>query len=478
MPTKAANKRKRPTKDANAVPKRARKNEPEPARSQRLEAFLNMPEDVFNEITQHLDPRDLLSLSKTSKGFRSVAFVPSRKSFGRFQRDCVQRAHVNIKCDDIPKKIKALYDMKLLDVVWNAAALGLAKPVPQKPKAPRKLKEWWAHEETVKRLLKEHEEANDKEEWMKNKTAELFACEKASFSDEETWKQWMTKEKTYIVEGRKKVIMSKLADLGWSEELQDSELVERVWSAACKMLNNEVIDKAWAKGKNELQDVLLENRREKMLKQRRIAIHERTALLQVIYDEYTGRHPANEVIAPLHVVKKHEPAFERYIANTPIEVAEADVSKALKELVNQRVPELSKQWLQMMDEWLQMISGGTNKLPLNMSLAKMFFTCDCGSVMQYSAVFIHECVANELTHDDGGRAIQILELVGKDSTTTTVDDMDALDPVFECLECADRYGTQTTRTLLNWRGAVRHLLKCQDRKTRELKLKLLQSNLS
>ena len=225
---------------------------------------------------------------------------------------------------------------------------------------------------------------------------------------------------------------------------------------------------------------------------RKALLKKRQHLIKQVRSDYVATCAVNEVIPPASDLYLFPP-LRHIVEDTPVE---NEVTLETFHEVQDLIPKFIAVWkVQTCEKLMGMIAEATKKdepqvyVPQpDVNLATSVFRCNKYECNQsrplfYPAVLMHACASeytyfNAIEDDDedlvdfctncrlhpwnagnvisfwtaaSQTAAELVELCGRDPKTTTIQEMDCADPIFECVYCgSDRQG----RLMMTWRRGV------------------------
>ncbi|TFK25773.1 hypothetical protein FA15DRAFT_703389 [Coprinopsis marcescibilis] len=291
--------------------------------------------------------------------------------------------------------------------------------------------------------------------------------------------RWLLKYNDQRWADNKACLTTKLEEQGWAEELKGRDIEKTFWKITYveKLLNKRFVSLDWSKVNQRISGILEPMKRERLIKERKQLVDKRLVILTSYYVKYAEQILLPNIVAPMPVLLE-DPDIKNIIEDLPAETAEDAILEALNNYVVTKLPETTQRWLDHIDDTLiSILKEAAEKentsedftVPLTLDLATSYFYCGC-SKMHSSRVPVHECThgttygnrerlvdAREIMKFDkkaSKEASSIVIMVGKDPKTTTIAEMDELDPIFECVNCRRFGGPVKGPKMINWRGAV------------------------
>ncbi|TFK38759.1 hypothetical protein BDQ12DRAFT_651090 [Crucibulum laeve] len=344
-----------------------------------------------------------------------------------------------------------------------------------------KLVEWKRVKRTKRELILAH--ANLCEEW--------FSCRSLA----------QTEKLEQVKEDRIKHITAKLTELGWGEEIQRMDIYE-FESHPNIGVKKGLTDRIWENIKPKVVQFMEDVKARRLVREKKNTMKCRQALMEEVRQAYALTCPPNSIIPPATDIYCFKP-FLSIIEDTPFN---EDVTIESFHDVMHLLPTLIEDWRRRKDrQLLDMIATATTLSDVDekyLHLATTTFSCiachyrKCS--LTYPRILVHKCASStyfclvkwekselaELfsnlrrTTWNYGRQInfntamyqetrKVVKLCGLDPDTTTVEGMDTLNPIFECVYC---YNNIKGRCCLTWRAAPCHILSRHEANTAALKL--------
>ncbi|TFK41664.1 hypothetical protein BDQ12DRAFT_710696 [Crucibulum laeve] len=441
-----------------------------------LKQVTEVPLDILFEIFSQLDPIDLLHLARTTKSLRAVMMHPSSASiwkqalanvtglpgcpgdmqepkyanliFDTFCHYCLASNVHNIvwemgkrvcsKCcfdsnlytynfdiEQLPRNItmelvpcvdikttkirrgrrdkltRAFYCVKIAKQ-WNSEYKALVAD-------DRALVEW----KRVKRAKRERilAHANLCEEWFKRRS--LTQAEKQE----------------QVKEDRIKQITAKMSELGWGEEIQRMNIGE-FRSHPNIEIKKGLTDRIWENIKPKVVQFMEDVKARRLMLEKKTTMKRRHPLMEEVREAYALTCPPNTIIPPATDIYCFNP-FRSIVEDTPFN---EDVTIESFRDVMDLLPTLIEDWRKRKDrQLLNMIATATTLSDTTWNYAEQ---------INFDIAMYQE-------------TRKVVELCGLDPDTTTAEEMDKLNPVFECVPC---YRTSEGRCCLTWRTAAHHTL--------------------
>ncbi|KAG7452375.1 uncharacterized protein BT62DRAFT_990614 [Guyanagaster necrorhizus] len=511
-------------------------NGPVVKKRRNLRGFLRMmkdvPLDVVYEVFGHLDPLDLLQLSRTSKQLRHLLLQDSARSVWKTARSNVDGL------PDIPPDLNEAQYAQLLFGTYCQSCLKPARRAQWETRtrlckkcfltspdfidwmSPQIDSPWRLYNPLVsmddgramyfryhrlytQKLKQSYGNVKDDSEqlqkWRENaKMAYKNIKEHAEKC--ESWYQSRVerrgKELLAIRFKRLKDISDRLRTLGWAEEIEKTD--------PAALLSHKLIwqprpltDRIWAGIEMAIVTYMEELKASRLLAERLRTLGTRSKLFTRLYKAFLATQPSSTPY-PSPVDALISPPVKTIIVGTPItqELTEASFSDAFA-----RFSDYSKQWKETADTEIGLLMKEVNQDKSHLHLATTTFLCrSCKKYISYPRILSHSCttvgwlVPNGLDDDEtvmrrsvlpilpwSTRAdmvpsqwrntCQLIELVcNLDPSITTTQDMNSWDPVFTCIPCSNDWDG---RLLMRWEQAILHTIHTDTHESIDVVLKLV-----
>ncbi|KAK7039030.1 hypothetical protein VNI00_010422 [Paramarasmius palmivorus] len=476
-----------------------------------------LPLEILFEILNHVEPIDLLRLSRTCKDLRNILMSRKMSTLWKTSRQSAELpeiipsmsepAFVNLllmpychfcttavvhliswsahlrcchKC--LPKKFSPRSELVLTGIEMPEDIWNFAIKYDQTTRAPP---EWRELEDDDKIYLKSsvealfkqftllEDDADATEKWI----AEMASIRAADTKRELECSAWVsvrsTERVTELQDTRKeryKAVSSRLKALGWTDELARKSC--RTALANHKLVNKPQLltDKIWKNISSTLVAFISELKTQRLARERHDLLSKRFALLPSLIRDCGTLLPRSLIMPPTSDVALLEP-FRSAIENTPL------VEGAKGTHFDNAVPILPR----FIQDWnttahakvlkaLQDHKAGSSKTDLCLSTS--LFTCTCSrtwsrQVYAYPSILTHRCYSNstfksnwsyhqheyKICTDALAYTMKIGELYNIDPAKTTIEEMLSLNPLVECIGCRTRRGS---RLFMRWSTAVSH----------------------
>ncbi|KAF4614952.1 hypothetical protein D9613_003328 [Agrocybe pediades] len=432
-------------------------------------------------------PEDITEFLYAKLLFVNICHSCNKKSI-RIEIIWSARTRLCQKCMDKEFAIirRPVYDKRLLDLM---PAIRVTKGVGKKNIMTTTTH---VHLATHQAWVKEYEQHKDTDlaEWTASKLAKWQARQESDmvyevwFSEEDLR---LEKEKKSLVESRQAVIADYVVTLGWGDELSmirpsedpRPQDIREVVKACSKDITGKVLQR--------LEPQLIEHM--KQLKEARLKrehqdlLCERIPIMKTFLDNYTKTLRAHDLY-PCYVDFYALSEISDIVDNTP-----RTVPFTLENFDGISLPDLMTKWrLKMESELIKMIREACGEeyaqLENVLQLATTSFTCSRCSYdrIVYPRVLMHACVttswlptdASEIQKrlkrlwntggsDESGiirfnkvgmkTVSKLIEMCGLDPKTTTIIEIQNLNPIFECMECNSIH---EGRAIMTWDCAEVH----------------------
>lgn len=507
-----------------------------------LRQLTEMPLDILFEIFGQLNPLDVLNLARTTKALRGILMQRSAVSvwkqacanisgFPPCPEDLTEPQFINLafgkQChfclsstgtQVISWEERVRTCLKCIDKHFTSSNHGYVYihgvpekvatciPVTRVTKASGRRPRLFIYrcDETIDRFKEEYSARKDDTqavtEWISTKEKERVArlehvklCEK--------WVSEQNEDRLREVEvarnRRKDLIIEKLSELGWGDEIAKGQNRKRLSEHSLVTQKKELTDRVWNNVKDQLVAFMGALKVARSREDRKAMLKKRQHLIKQVRSDYVATCAVNEVIPPASDFYLFPP-LRHIVEDTPVEV---EVTLETFHEVMNLIPDFIAVWKVQTCEKLRGMIAEANKkdepqvdTPVtpqpDVNLATAVFRCskyECNlsRPLFYPAVLMHAC-ASEYTYihaiedDDedlvdfstncrlrpwnGGKVIsfftaasqtaaELVELCGRDRKTTTIQEMDCANPIFECEHCrSERQG----RLMMTWRRGLTH----------------------
>ncbi|KAJ7650256.1 hypothetical protein FB45DRAFT_887444 [Roridomyces roridus] len=287
-----------------------------------------------------------------------------------------------------------------------------------------------------------------------------------------------------VRESRLEAIVDRLTALGWGAE------IHRHWDFRYHKLVRQpklLTDRIWANIKAPLIEFLTQKKTSRLEQEKRNIIQKRRHLAVKAYSDFVASLPFGSITPPKYEVLCTEP-FRELIEDTSIHPHEEITLESFAEAISE-LPEFCTDWRESKDEELVDIlkEFKPKATEETLSLATTFFRID-GDPRQeqepigYPRILVHRAAipyhsnlfptigempslastihggawnANKMIRPDLKASPNVRAVVracNLDPKVTTVDEMDELNPVMECVTCASTAG----RLVMRWIHAAKH----------------------
>ncbi|KAJ7596655.1 hypothetical protein C8J56DRAFT_917997 [Mycena floridula] len=354
--------------------------------------------------------------------------------------------------------------------------------------------EYYYSVDMAEKLQNEHSALQDDQKalsvWRAEKRAEKAEIQNHASLCEE-WAQAQQDQRSLKLEEirdrRKNAIQEKLVALGWGLEIDWLKLKHNYALSHHKLVSvaKDLTDRGWTNIESTLVDVMTEQRAARLQEERQNLRLERRKVLNQVLDTYLETLPHN-AIGPQKGCLANLDAFKTVFLQLPLEkkLTLDMFPEALAE-----IPAFCKEWRTLRDlELMALMPTGSSVDTL--SLATTSFLCNsCRLHIRYPMVLIHKCLTpthsqipfpgqdqdpelvaffssiqrwpiqpleKYLTYATGlaSTCEAIIRLCEKDPLTTTLEEMDELNPLLESPSGKSDYSGQYF--IIRWQGLVRH----------------------
>ncbi|KAF4614986.1 hypothetical protein D9613_003359 [Agrocybe pediades] len=436
-----------PTKAGNPAPKKR-------VRGTRglLKGLLDMPMDILVEIFGHLNPLDLLHLTRTTKAFREFLLVKNADSHAIWKESIANvpglppcpedmseprythLAFVNIchKCDKKATSVQVFWYLRLRlckqcaeqDFEYRYWDLELIEQLPFQPLLDLLPydSDFGTHYGTGGQWYHEYHKAEDKKAWLDNKVA----TQKRLRAHAEKCKIWLTQReeairasKLSVIAARKARILDNLKRLGWSEEIAFLEGTDEDLRQGVHPLEHPAVVKASRKAAtdrvvSELEPLLVEHmqgiKKGRLRNERANLVRKSFPILQDVHQTYVDSLPANSIYPSVADVFFHPDVQEILNSHlgTGVKSEDFDVIRPhYREIVSQVMAELENQVIALIPS--SCIPEGCNGSEV-LQLSTITFTCECKDLsrsrsrypegvagLRYPEILAHRCATTTRT---------------------------------------------------------------------------------
>ncbi|KIM49552.1 hypothetical protein M413DRAFT_438740 [Hebeloma cylindrosporum] len=335
------------------------------------------------------------------------------------------------------------------------------------------------------------------DDWVRNKIQEMTLVHKHT----EACLAWVADvhnrreaEKQAVIDNRKAIVVERLKAMGWAEELAllDSSAPRPEDSIfVAKACQKDLTEKVLSSLEEPLTRFMEAIKSTRVEKERRALLKDRLAALNTLRETCVSTLPAN-AICPTSADLFRLPLVRNIIDTVP---ATVDFTADDLQPIALSFDDLTLQWRKEIELKLlgliQAAEGSDVQNSLDaeavLNLATSFFSCKhCDRFLRYPAVLMHSCATkssyNFPPKDDPDRdhvyaaeflrqiywnadqsitrkpehvavVSRLLDMVGFDAKTATVEDMDALNPLFECTSCNS---FSEGRAIMTWQTVLVH----------------------
>ncbi|KDR81923.1 hypothetical protein GALMADRAFT_276573 [Galerina marginata CBS 339.88] len=340
--------------------------------------------------------------------------------------------------------------------------------------------------------------ATDKEKWLKDKLAER----KIITSHANACIAWSAKmqilreqQKSSAVNDRKAIVVQRLISLGWEEELSKMSVLDREPQddpIVLKACQRELTERVLSNLEDFLNSFMQSVKSKRLTKERHALLNPRLVVLDKVLRTHISTLPANALHPSTSELFLH-PTVQDTINNTPSTVDFTEDSFAT---ILPMFPAITVCWQQKIEaQLLDLIRNAAPEYSFDpetvLQLATTSFTCSRPScyprhesqALRHPRVLMHSCATSAIgyQHEEdvdllSVRSIlrqvywndrqsisfnpsnlklmaEVLEICGFDSKTTTAAEMDAANPILECVTCNNVYEGRAT---LTWSGVCAH----------------------
>ncbi|KAL0946623.1 hypothetical protein HGRIS_012819 [Hohenbuehelia grisea] len=299
-------------------------------------------------------------------------------------------------------------------------------------------------------------------------------------------KQQRTNEKEAARRRRLEAIVTKLTDLGWGYELShmSPDDVEIFFELPVVKQAKDLTERIWRNMEPFMIECMVTLQEKRIAQENAAVLLSRRQLFKEAIREYADSRPLDEIVpeaTDLYYMDEVAP-IKSLIENTPLE--DALTMQHLADFIAQ-LPQLARQW--RASKTTQLISkmsalGQNLRLSTLYQVESLFRCTQCSDVIRYPWVLSHRCciaprilpgspdgcwqvmadfdvgfwdvgcIDRPLPHLDLGRHMRVLvALCGLAPSSATFNDLDKLNPVFNCTNQGCMYpGTR----ILDWKASV------------------------
>ncbi|KIK59276.1 hypothetical protein GYMLUDRAFT_675937 [Collybiopsis luxurians FD-317 M1] len=419
----------------------SKKNQRMPAQFRKVRGKLGLlerlakdiPLDVIFEIFCHLDPGDLLRLSRTSKNLREILLSKSSQSIWRTARENVQDLPPCPEDLNEPQYARIMFDyscyvcsrkLRAIDgILWAFRMRCCKNCVPRvfpsyfepdfveaQPVEYRKktdilpseiyflnsnaIHQFGSHE-VAARLKSQFEvlqTEEDRQAWMKCKSEELKALrEHANLCD--TWLQARLHQRAFelidIRKQRKAAILDRLEKVGWREEAEI--MYDQFSNHKLVKQSKKLTDYGWNNIKSQLMEMLSNHKTERLARERRRCILARYKTLHKEYDVVLRTSDLREPFPTVGDVLNNR-LFHDLIWDTPYD--EEILPEFFRLKLLEFLPGIIDEWKpkKIQDLLAIMQRSVPNAITSDMRLASSVFTCStCCKKVHFPQMFYHRC---------------------------------------------------------------------------------------
>ncbi|THU96350.1 hypothetical protein K435DRAFT_892881 [Dendrothele bispora CBS 962.96] len=356
--------------------------------------------------------------------------------------------------------------------------------------SPEEYKDWIDAQKVLSEVITEFQHVEACIKWRRSKT-------------EERSKQLAT-----IRSRRKETIIQRLNDLGWGETVK--ELLEshddpfsshRLVNQAKDLTDRVSMWTGWRNIEGPLVEFLAERRANFQAEKRLDTLRYRCTILRHMYK---ARSDCTDPNFPMPSIGHAMMSWRVFDNIWKIPFDQESIEAEVQECFQKLTPLISEWHSHVKRSLLEIVQRELphTRLP-DLALAKTVFECNsCGEYLWYADAFVHKCLITigpqdqareearrlefldlglpydpyeefdlgiwrvdvlRYSHEASRKAIMTMEVCGLDIETTTVDDLHILNPIMECLTCADDDDDAgRTRTFLRWEHVILHNDQCED----------------
>ncbi|RDB20037.1 hypothetical protein Hypma_012986 [Hypsizygus marmoreus] len=465
-----------------------------------LRQLAEMPLDLLFEVLSHLNPIDILHLSRTSKTLRGMLMNKTAAFIWR-------HARANVGLPECPADLNEAQFTKLIfepqchycdgakanTIIWSnhtrvcrmclldskkfgplKAQFKIIQDVIPSVTIPdrRYGRKGFCHL-YARRLYRHYDklDAEAKLRWLQEKrdeqqsrTEHTNLC-KAWF---EVQAQQRAAELNKIHQKRLEAIEEKLYELGWGVELEkmeddDDSILDHPFVDQSKPLT----DRSWEDNKEELIELMEQIQEHRLAREYHDRQRIRHGILKEVYDSFVVSQPIHAILLGLADVARLGPFKDVLNAPAKDDITVEHFAAALKEL-----PRHIDDWRSSVDgKLVALIKTADSRIRATKStlaLPTTFFQCHCKLTVGYPQIFTHACVANSfglsypecITWEFDRHALKmataLLQQWGLDAKMATKQKLEQPSLFVECLNCSDA----NQRTVMKWHAAVNHSSSC------------------
>ncbi|KDR80012.1 hypothetical protein GALMADRAFT_242213 [Galerina marginata CBS 339.88] len=365
-----------------------------------------------------------------------------------------------------------------------------------------------AYDAVDDRWAEEYKRAQDKDKWLKEKIEERKVIARHA-SACELWFEQMEdireREKASILAGRKAIVVERLKKLGWEDELSrmseedDKPQDDPIVLKACQ---KDITEQTLSNLEEFLNEFMETQRGVRLVQERESLLEQRLPILRKVLQRYVTTLPPNALHPSVGELFRDSNILD-IINNTPQTV---DFTEANFDPIVPMLPDITIRWQKEMEEklvdiiWQAEPAYASNR-ETSVNLATTSFDCKhCSACyMRFPNVLMHLCatrayyffaeVGSDLAHlkdilletywnaaksinftvKNAELIAEVVALCGFDPKTTTAAEMDAANPIIECVTCNDVHEGRLTMT---WSSVPAHWSK-KHRSIGDMKLHLL-----
>ncbi|KAF5381222.1 hypothetical protein D9757_007847 [Collybiopsis confluens] len=458
-PRKRAKRNHGVAKNTHRIPQQHRKVKGKLGLLERLAK--DMPLDIIFEVFGHLDPGDLLRLSRTSKDLRQILMSKSSELIWRIARDNVPELPARPEDLNEPQYARLIHTL-YFDEEYMAdqpvAYRGNINVLPSERYSmdilARSISIIGSHEIGAK-MKAEFEALKTEDEqlvWMDRKAQEQMATRQHA----SLCRQWIQSrldhradELDAIRKQRKTDILDRLEQIGWREE---AELMNQ-FTYNAEFSNHKLVKQSrkltnygWNNIKDKLVEFLSKHKTDRLAAERRSALLSRYTAFRSEYKSDVRRlFPTEGDIFENHLLQDliWETPFNE---NIPSERFETKLQEILPGILNEWRPAATHELVAIMQK---SVPGATiSDLPLATSL-------QADDAAAASRRRTDSSISLPSRADDVQTMRKVIEACGLDPATATANELDSAEHLFECTSCGSAGGSMG-RYFMRWRSMTKH----------------------
>ncbi|PPR01424.1 hypothetical protein CVT24_001898 [Panaeolus cyanescens] len=496
-----------------------------------LERVLNMPFDLLPEIFGHLEPQDLLNLSRTSKDLRNLLMSRSSRSiwlqsmanapemvdcpsyisepawidylFGKGCMGCgkntnathtLEREFIRLCMKCVKERLTAIKDLTTfaatrvypISVAINNGLYPLSANSNIMYLEPSRDERW----------TKEYKALTTDEartEWEERTLAEEGARIKIARACSQLWARRhlrLEDEMRQLQMERKKQIVEHIRKMGWGEEIDKAggDFPSNRLHLISFIYQKNITPRILSNWESYLRSIMQSMKNERLAREQRSCWKTRMTKFSNIASPLIVGLSEREPRPGLRDVFECQRVKDLVFKTSP-EVTLEDIDFGF---VNELLPEIVQHWRESASAQLVAKIRSTMGVQHDidpstvLSLATSVFACDdrypCFKrSLWFSDALAHPCCTPPSSQNDVGMEneptylhfarkpwsaktlqfrkfdynviSQVVELCGLDPATATIEQMNALDHVFECTKCRK---PSSGRQVMNWQGVLQH----------------------